>query len=442
MGLRNRHRRRSGIQGVGGARHHDGCGTGDGRRDGRIADTLAGSPARLAACAPALACRTRPPILKPDGTPYTGADLESEALILEALAARLTGIPVVAEESVRDQAVGDLFFLVDPLDGTRDFLAGNAGLHGEHRPRGRRPTRGRGAGGAGARPGVVFSTGRLRGADHRSRPGTAHPVRTRRCRRRASSPSEAAATATRKPPPASRPCGAGGPHRRFRLKFGLIASGEADIYVRCGPTMEWDTAAGDAIVTAAGAAWWCRGADRSATAAAPRTTATVPSPPWPIRRWRPDIVLTPRSGCSLPFTRLTPERPGGRGAVGPVPRGLTGFWGAGTTPNSPGSSRSVRRPGQIASAEGPGPARRRNATGVRRSGTVETLPDDGEDRRVGLHEAPVEDAGGIEPAEARGVDLGVRRNTARLASLAKRQMRPPHGTSNWAEPGRGPSGRK
>ncbi len=36
------------------------------------------------------------------------------------------------------------------------------------------------------------------------------------------------------------------------LKFGLIAAGEADIYVRCGPTMEWDTAAGDAILTAAG----------------------------------------------------------------------------------------------------------------------------------------------------------------------------------------------
>ena len=36
------------------------------------------------------------------------------------------------------------------------------------------------------------------------------------------------------------------------LKFGLIAAGEADIYVRCGPTMEWDTAAGDHIVTAAG----------------------------------------------------------------------------------------------------------------------------------------------------------------------------------------------
>ena len=36
------------------------------------------------------------------------------------------------------------------------------------------------------------------------------------------------------------------------VKFGLIASGEADLYVRCGPTMEWDTAAGDHIVTRAG----------------------------------------------------------------------------------------------------------------------------------------------------------------------------------------------
>jgi 3'(2'), 5'-bisphosphate nucleotidase len=37
-------------------------------------------------------------------------------------------------------------------------------------------------------------------------------------------------------------------------KFGLIASGEADLYVRCGPTMEWDTAAGDHVVTTAGGA--------------------------------------------------------------------------------------------------------------------------------------------------------------------------------------------
>ena len=65
-----------------------------------------------------------PHALKPDGSPSSKADLEAEHLIVAALAERFSGIPVVAEETRHDARPADLFFLVDPLDGTRDFLAG------------------------------------------------------------------------------------------------------------------------------------------------------------------------------------------------------------------------------------------------------------------------------------------------------------------------------
>src|SRR3954466_10555390 len=62
---------------------------------------------------------------KEDGSPTTAADLESERLILERLAAPWPDIPVVAEESATGSHPGGLFFLVDPLDGTRDYLTGS-----------------------------------------------------------------------------------------------------------------------------------------------------------------------------------------------------------------------------------------------------------------------------------------------------------------------------
>ena len=63
---------------------------------------------------------------KPDLSPVTEADLAAEAIILEALSRRAPGVPVVAEESCaagRVPAVERRFFLVDPLDGTKDFVA-------------------------------------------------------------------------------------------------------------------------------------------------------------------------------------------------------------------------------------------------------------------------------------------------------------------------------
>ncbi|MCF8478638.1 MAG: 3'(2'),5'-bisphosphate nucleotidase CysQ, partial [Pseudolabrys sp.] len=66
--------------------------------------------------------------IKNDLSPVTAADEASEALILEGLARLLPGVPVVAEESVAGgappPALGASFVLVDPLDGTKEFLAG------------------------------------------------------------------------------------------------------------------------------------------------------------------------------------------------------------------------------------------------------------------------------------------------------------------------------
>ena len=197
-----------------------------------------------------------PHALKPDGSPSSAADVEAEDLIVAALAGRFPGIAVVAEERAQGDTTrpADLFFLVDPLDGTRDFLAGtpdysvNIALVAGERP----------VAAALAAPGLdrVWWAG----SDDGRGPGGCGPpgrraagARARRRRRPASSPSAAGGTAMPRPPPASPPC----PVLETRqvgsaLKFGLIAAGEADIYVRCGPTMEWDTAAGDHIVAAAG----------------------------------------------------------------------------------------------------------------------------------------------------------------------------------------------
>ncbi|SFM09203.1 3'(2'),5'-bisphosphate nucleotidase CysQ family protein [Methylobacterium pseudosasicola] len=198
-----------------------------------------------------------PHALKPDGSPSSAADVEAEALIVAALAARFPGIAVIAEEGT---AADDLvvrpaqnFFLVDPLDGTRDFLAGtpdysvNIALVAGERP----------VAAALVAPGL----GRVWWAGQASveapviegRPGAGRPVHARPAPRsglvalgsRRHGDLETATCLAALPVSETRQSGSA-------LKFGLIASGEADVYVRCGPTMEWDTAAGDHILTAAG----------------------------------------------------------------------------------------------------------------------------------------------------------------------------------------------
>lgn len=194
-----------------------------------------------------------PHVLKPDGSPSSVADLEAEQRILQALSQAFPEIPVVAEETSHDAPPADLFFLVDPLDGTRDFLAGNPeysvniGLIEGNRP----------VAAALAAPGlgrIWYAGARAHEAPiRRGRPEDPSPIRVRTAppgglvalvsRRHGDVETEACLAAL---PIESRRGAASA------LKFCLIASGEADIYVRCGPTMEWDTAAGDHVLTAAG----------------------------------------------------------------------------------------------------------------------------------------------------------------------------------------------
>ncbi len=273
----------------------------------QIADTLAGI-----ACAAGRVLRRwhaapGPQSLKPDGTPYSAADLEAEALILEALAARYPGIPVVAEESRHDRAVGDLFFLVDPLDGTRDFLAGtpdytvNIALVFEGRP----------VAAALAAPGLdrVWLSARdaYEAPIVADRPGQARAVRTRPAPAagllalgsRRHGDSETAACLAALPVLEVRTAGSA-------LKFGLIASGEADIYVRCGPTMEWDTAAGDAIVTAAGGCVVVPGGGPIRYGRGDGDYRNGPFAALADPALAPDVALTPRGGCGLPVSGSRP----------------------------------------------------------------------------------------------------------------------------------------
>ncbi len=194
-----------------------------------------------------------PHVIKPDGSPASLADTRSEELIVAALAQRFPGIPVIAEETSCTARPATLFFLVDPLDGTRDFLAGNEQycvniclVQGE------RPVAA-----ALAAPGLgrVWAAGTsAREAPIREgRPGGFHPVEVR-----AAPASGLVALVSRLHGDSATdaclerlPIG----ERRIAssaLKFCLIAAGEADIYVRCVPTMEWDTAAGDHVLTMAG----------------------------------------------------------------------------------------------------------------------------------------------------------------------------------------------
>lgn len=196
--------------------------------------------------------------LKDDRSPVTIADEASEAEILKGIARLVPDLPVVSEETFsRGVApkLGRSFAMVDPLDGTKEFLAGtdeftvNLALITDGVPIAgiiAAPKRGqlwRGVIGHGAE--------RLRlTADDAVEP---QPIRTRRW------PAQGAATVISRshldPATQAFVAGLGALIQRQRgsaLKFCLIADGDADVYPRLSTTCEWDVAAGHAIVTAAG----------------------------------------------------------------------------------------------------------------------------------------------------------------------------------------------
>jgi 3'(2'), 5'-bisphosphate nucleotidase len=201
---------------------------------------------------------------KSDNSPVTRADQESEVIILAALRRIAPGIPIVAEEaSAAGQVpgVGRHFFLVDPLDGTREFIAGrdeftiNIALIEDGAP----------VFGLVYAPalGDLFLThepGRAAYANVAADgPAIAiEPHRFKTIRVRPPSPSALVAVASRSHMNAEtvtfleRYLIASHTSAGSSLKFCLVAKGEADVYPRLGRTCEWDTAAGHAILAAAG----------------------------------------------------------------------------------------------------------------------------------------------------------------------------------------------
>jgi 3'(2'), 5'-bisphosphate nucleotidase len=202
--------------------------------------------------------------IKQDQSPVTAADHESEEIILDGLARAAPGVAVVAEEAVtagRIPTIAGPFFLVDPLDGTKGFIKGrreftvNIGLIEE-----RRPTFGLIY--APALSELYVTTGRDRAAMARIEP--AAPVRRfadaafRPIRTRVPDPNAISALTSQTHLNKATTEFLDGYkviERRAMassLKFCLLAKGDADLYPRIGPTSEWDTAAGHAILAAAG----------------------------------------------------------------------------------------------------------------------------------------------------------------------------------------------
>ena len=196
---------------------------------------------------------------KQDQSPVTLADEQAEAIILSHLAQRATAMPVIAEEAAAkgaQLAIADAFILVDPLDGTREFIAHN----GEFTVNIALVRDGRVVAGAVYAPALeklwfggehAFFCAAAPGADLPA-PAQWRPLRARRA------PAGLVALASRSHgDPATEAFLAGLPIAERRsagssLKFCAIAEGEADVYPRFAPTMEWDTAAGEAVLRAAG----------------------------------------------------------------------------------------------------------------------------------------------------------------------------------------------
>ena len=191
---------------------------------------------------------------KKDGSPVTQADRAAEAVLVPALAELAVDIPVISEENEASHqlAGGQRFFLVDPLDGTREFIKPgtggaftvNIGLIEAGRPvmgLVYAPMLDRLFIGIVGRGAVQITGGQRKAAQTRPLPETgavAVASASHRDSQTASWLKSHAITQTRQ--------------IGSSLKFCLIAAAEADVYPRFGPTMEWDTAAGEAVLRAAG----------------------------------------------------------------------------------------------------------------------------------------------------------------------------------------------
>ena len=191
---------------------------------------------------------------KEDASPVTAADEAAEAVLIAGLRRLTPDVPIVAEEAAARgevPAIGEgPFWLVDPLDGTREFLSRNGEFTVnvaliEHR----RPVLGVVL--APAR-GLAWWGAEGLGASRRAE-GTVSRIKSRR---RPAEGAVAVASRSHRDPATDAWLAAEGIAETISagssLKFCVVAEGRADVYPRFGPTMEWDTAAGDAVLRAAG----------------------------------------------------------------------------------------------------------------------------------------------------------------------------------------------
>jgi 3'(2'), 5'-bisphosphate nucleotidase len=222
--------------------------------DAGLADALTALVARAAAAILAIAPTGLATRLKADDTPVTAADEAADAVIAEGLARLLPGVAVVSEEGPRRaDTPGDTFALVDPLDGTKEFVAGR----GEYTVNIAIIAGGQPIAGFIAAPalGLLFRGIVGRGAERLALAPGGAPVAIR-CRANPTGPLVAAVSRSHLDPDTCAFLDRLGVTRRITcgssLKFCRIAEGEADVYPRFSPTSEWDIAAGHAIVTAAG----------------------------------------------------------------------------------------------------------------------------------------------------------------------------------------------
>ena len=195
--------------------------------------------------------------IKADSSPVTEADNAAEAIILRHLAVVAPGIPYIAEEACAAghvPEVGREFFLIDPLDGTKEFVRGgddftvNIGLIRDGLP----------VLGIVLAPAVdrlyvgVAGKGAWTATISAEKAGERHDIEVRP----AAGPIDVVASKSHRTPETDTYIA------RYNvgdlvsagssLKFCLVAEGRADLYPRMGTTMQWDTAAGDAVLRAAG----------------------------------------------------------------------------------------------------------------------------------------------------------------------------------------------
>ena len=196
--------------------------------------------------------------IKADGSPVTAADEAAEAVICEALQRLAPSVPIVSEEQASRETPKTVergsYFLVDPLDGTREFIAGrdeytvNIALLSDGVPllgiiaAPARAILWRGIVGQGAERIAGLFSGAGRRIHARALPQQAAPVIMVS---RSHLDPRTQAYVERFPQAKLTPSGSS-------IKFCYIAEGSADLYPRLAPTRDWDVAAGHALLKAAG----------------------------------------------------------------------------------------------------------------------------------------------------------------------------------------------